>query len=227
MLYLGDITFLLLIPALILAFYAQAKVQGNYARYAKVRGLVGMTGAEVARIILDRNGLQDVKIVPIEGKLTDNYDPRSRELHLSKEVYAGNSVSAMSIAAHECGHAIQHALGYKPIVLRARILPLANLGCNLAFPLFIAGLIFSLKGLMDIGILLFLAALLFQMVTLPVEYNASQRALEQLSDRIIIADEEMMGAKKVLNAAALTYVAATLMALLNLLRLLLLRNARN
>ena len=186
-----------------------------------------MTGAEVARTILDRNGLQNVKVLPIKGILTDNYDPRVNEVHLSQEVFYGDSVSSITIAAHECGHALQHALGYKPLLIRASILPVANIGSWLAFPLFLAGLFFRMTGLMDLGIIFFAGALAFHLVTLPVEYNASQRAFEQLGDRIIIYEDEMKGARKVLNAAALTYVAATLMALVNLLRLILIRSSRN
>lgn len=227
MFYWGDTTFLLLIPVLILAFYAQAKVKGNYKKYMLMPSSVKMTGADVARTILDRNGLKDVLVKPIEGVLTDHYDPRSMEVNLSKEVYASNSISALAIAAHESGHALQHAYGYAPLLARAKILPVASLSSNLAFPMFIAGLIFRFGPLMDLGIILFAGALLFHLVTLPVEYNASQRAFEQLSDRIIIYPDEMAGARKVLNAAALTYVAATLMALVTLLRLLILRNSRN
>lgn len=227
MFFFGGSTILLLIPVLILAFYAQAKVKGNYKKFMQVKSSVNMTGNEVARIILDRNGLQDVNVVPIEGFLSDHYDPRIREVHLSKDVYYGDSISSVTIAAHECGHALQHAMGYSPLMVRASILPVASIGSWLAFPLFIAGFLFSLPGLMDIGIVLFSAALIFHLVTLPVEYNASQRAFEQLGDRIIIYRDEMIGARKVLNAAALTYVAATLMALVNLLRLIILRNSRN
>jgi Zn-dependent membrane protease YugP len=228
--FFGDPTFLLLIPVLILAFYAQAKVKGNYKKYLQVQSTVNMTGSDVARTILDRNGLSHVQVQPIEGFLTDHYDPRVNEVRLSKEVFYGNSVSSVTIAAHECGHALQHATGYSPLMVRASILPVANLGSWLAFPLFFAGLIFAGSGfafLMDIGIILFAAALVFHLVTLPVEYNASHRAFEQLDDRIIINPEEMKGARKVLNAAAMTYVAATLMALMNLLRLILLRSSRN
>jgi Zn-dependent membrane protease YugP len=227
MFYWGDSTFLLLIPVLILAFYAQSKVKGNYIKYLKVTSSVQMNGSEVARTILDRNGLEDVKVLPIEGVLTDHYDPRIKEVHLSKEVFYGNSVSSITIAAHECGHALQHAFGYAPLMMRASILPVANVGSWLAFPLFFLGLIFSTPFLMDFGIILFAAALAFHLVTLPVEYNASQRAFEQLNDRIMIYPDEMAGARKVLNAAALTYVAATLMSFVNLLRLILIRNSRD
>ena len=227
MFFWGDPTFILLIPVLILAFYAQAKVSGNYKKYMQVLSSVNMTGEEVARTILERNGLVNVKIVPTEGYLSDHYDPRISEVHLSKEVFYGRSISSLSIAAHECGHALQHASGYSGILIRASILPIANIGSWLAFPLFLAGLFFSITGLMDLGIILFAGVLVFHLVTLPVEYNASHRAIEQLGDRIIIYEDEMKGAKKVLNAAALTYVAATLMALVNLLRLILLRNSRD
>jgi len=227
MFYWGDPTFILLIPVLILAFYAQAKVKGNYKKYLQVKSTVQMTGAEVARTILDRNGLADINVVAIEGTLTDNYNPKTREVNLSKDVFYGDSVSAIAITAHECGHALQHATGYAALIMRSSILPIANLGSWMAFPLFFLGLIFSMSLLMDIGIILFAGALAFHLVTLPVEYNASQRAFAQLDDRIIIYKDEMQGARKVLNAAALTYVAATLMALINLLRLILLRNSRN
>lgn len=223
----GDPTFLLLIPVLVLAFYAQSKVKGNYKKYLQLQSSVNLSGSEVARTILDRNGLQNVQVLPVEGVLTDHFDPRSNEVHLSKEVYYGTSVSSITIAAHECGHALQYATGYAPLRIRASILPVANLGSTLAFPLFIAGLLFSITGLMDIGIVLFAAALLFHLVTLPVEYNASNRAFQQLGDRIIIYPDEMKAARKVLNAAALTYVASTLMALVNLLRLIFLRSSRN
>lgn len=227
MFYWGDSTFMLLIPVLILAFYAQAKVKGNYNKFLKVKSSILMSGSEVARTILDRNGLADIQVVPVGGVLSDHYDPRSREVHLSKDVFYGNSVSSIAIAAHECGHALQHSFSYAPLMIRAGILPLANLGSTLAFPMFFLGLIFSTPFLMDFGIVLFAAALAFHLVTLPVEYNASQRAFEQLNDRIIIYPDEMTGVRKVLNAAAMTYVASTLMALVNLLRLILIRNSRD
>jgi uncharacterized protein len=226
MFFWGDSTFLLIIPVLILAIYAQVKVSGAYKKYSKIPNAVGMTGAEVARVILDRNGLKDVIIQPIQGNLTDNYNPRDLSLNLSEGVYNSRSVAAIAVAAHESGHAIQHAVGYSPIRARNSIFPMANISSTLAFPLFIAGLIFTIPALMDVGIILFAGALLFHVVTLPVEYNASSRALAQLRDKIIIDPEELNGAKAMLSAAALTYVAATLMALMQLIRLILLRNAR-
>ncbi len=225
--FLGDPTFLLLIPVLILAIYAQSKVKGNYVKFTKVKNSSGMSGEMVARMILDRNGLQGVKVLPVKGMLTDHYDPRIQEVHLSEEVFYGDSVSAEAIAAHECGHALQHATVYKPLLIRASILPVANLGSWLAFPLFLAGLFFQFTGLMDLGILLFAGALAFHLVTLPVEYNASQRALAQLGNGIISNSDEISDANRVLKAAALTYVASTLMALVQLLRLILIRGSRD
>jgi uncharacterized protein len=226
MFFLGGFTFPLLILVLILAFYAQMKVSGAYKKYSRVPNRIDMTGAEVARLILDRNGLSDVVIQPIRGNLTDNYNPKDLTLNLSEGVYNVKSVAAIAIAAHESGHAIQHAVGYSPIRVRNSIFPVANIGSTLAFPMFLIGFLFSSFGLMDLGIILFAAALLFHVVTLPVEFNASSRALAQLNDKIIIDPEEMNGAREMLNAAALTYVAATLMALVYLLRFIVLRNAR-
>jgi uncharacterized protein len=222
-----DPTFLLLIPVLMLAFYAQSKVKGNYKKYSKFALSSKITGADIARRILDRKGLYDVKIRPIEGMLTDHYDPRSKVVSLSKEVYYGYSVSAAGIAAHETGHALQHADNYSPLVIRASILPVASLGTNLAFPMFFIGFLFAFPALMDLGIIFFAAALLFHLVTLPVEFNASRRAMAELNDGIITNTQEAQGAKAVLNAAALTYIAATLVALVHLVRLLFLRNMRN
>ncbi len=227
MLFFGGTTFLILIPFLILALYAQMRVSGAYKKYSKVANTIDMTGSEVARLILDRNGLKDVVIQPIQGNLTDNYNPRDLSLNLSEGVYNSRSLAAITIAAHECGHAIQHALGYSPIRIRNSFFPVANIGSTLAFPLFFVGLFFSaFSFLINVGIILFAGVLLFHVITLPVEYNASSRALAQLNDGFIINPQEMAGAKKVLDAAALTYVAATLMALINLIRMILIRDAR-
>ncbi len=222
-----DPTFILIIPVLILAFWAQSRVKGTYRQYAKEPNSLNMTGGQIARRILDRNGLTDVNVMPIPGELTDHYDPRSKEVHLSEAVYHGRSVSSASIAAHEVGHALQHANGYVPLSLRASILPVANLGSTAAFPLFLLGLIFRVPMLMDLGIVFFAAALLFHIVTLPVEFNASHRAIVELSNGLIIRQDEIAGNKKVLRAAALTYVASTLMALVQLIRLLILRGSRD
>lgn len=222
-----DGTIIILIPVLILAFYAQSKVKGNYQKYRKFRNSANLSGAEIARKILDNQGLTDVDIRAVKGVLTDHYDPRKRIVSLSEDVYYGVSVSSASIAAHEVGHAIQHAKNYYPLTIRASILPVARIGTSAAFPLFILGFLFSIPSLMDLGILFFAGALLFHVVTLPVEFNASNRALVELNKGIIHSTQEVTGVKAVLNAAALTYIAATLMALANLVRLILLRGARS
>ncbi len=221
-----DPTFILIIPVLILAFWAQSRVKGTYRKYSKEPNSLNMTGGQIARRILDRNGLTGVQVMPIPGELTDHYDPRVKEVHLSEHVYNGRSVSSASIAAHEVGHALQHANGYVPLSLRASILPVASFGSTAAFPLFLAGLFFRIPVLMDIGIIFFAAALLFHIITLPVEFNASHRAIVELGNGLIVRQDELRGNKKVLNAAALTYVASTLMALVQLIRLILLRGSR-
>jgi len=219
-----DYTIIVLIPAMILAFYAQAKVGNAYRRYSSIPNRNAMTGAEAARRILDSNGLSSVPIEVVRGHLTDHYDPRKKVMRLSHEVYNGTSIASVSIAAHESGHAIQHAAGYTPIKVRNTIAPIVSIASNLAWPLLLLGLFTQYTGLFDIGILLFVSVVVFQAVTLPVEYNASARAIEQLDALGIVYPEERTGAKKVLSAAALTYVAAMAMAVANLLRILLLRN---
>ncbi len=224
---MGDPTFVLIILVMIVAMIVQRQVVANYRKYAKVRNLNGLSGAEAARIILDSNGLNDVQIEPVRGELTDHYDPRTRTVRLSAHNYSEPSVSAITIAAHECGHALQHAENYAPLSLRASILPVANIGSHGAFPLFLMGFLFSIGPLMDLGIILFAGALLFHLITLPVEFNASRRAFIQLEQANIIEQNELPGAHKVLNSAALTYVASTLMALVQLIRLIILRGNRN
>ncbi len=222
-----DSTFLLLIPAFLLAMYAQFKVQSTFAKYKKVACSRGYTGAQIARYILDDNRLTDVQIVLTQGELTDNYDPRTKKLNLSQSVYGSNSVAAIGVAAHEVGHAIQDAKAYAPLKLRGGLVPVTNLGTTLAFPLFILGLFAGIPRLMDVGIILFSVAVVFSVVTLPVEFNASARAIRALSDGRFLNEKEVPMAKAVLNAAALTYVAATAMAVLNLVRLLMLRSQRD
>lgn len=224
-----DPTWFLLIPALILALWAQSKVSSTFARYSRVRSRRGMTGAQVARALLNEAGLPDVGVEPIGGNLTDHYDPRQRVVRLSQGVYQSDSLAALGVAAHETGHAIQHARGYAPLGFRNSLFPVANLGSTLAFPLFLVGFFFGRSGLwlMDLGILLFTAALVFQIVTLPVELNASRRAVALLEGGGYLAPEETDGAWRVLSAAAWTYVAAALMALLQLVRLLVLRGSRD
>ncbi len=219
-----DPTFLLLIPAMIFAFYAQRRVSSAYGKYSQVGNMRGMTGYQAARHILHANGLTEVSVEEVGGKLSDHYDPRDKTVRLSSENYHQPSVAALSIAAHEVGHALQHAQGYAPLKLRHSILPVSNFGSMLAFPLAIIGLLFSAPSLISIGILVFTAVIAFHLVTLPVEFNASSRAIEQLTRHGLVAEREAREAKKVLNAAALTYVAAASMAVVNLIRLLILRN---
>ena len=222
-----DPTFLLLIPAIILALYAQAKVKGTYAKFSIVASSRGYTGAQLARYILDDHRMTDVKIETTPGELTDHYDPRSKKLRLSKGVYQSNSVAALGIVAHEVGHAMQDANAYVPLKLRNSIVPAANFGSGLAFPLFFVGWIASFPLLMDLGIIFFALAVVFSVITLPVEFNASVQAIRILRDGNYLTKEEVPLARKVLSAAALTYVAATTMAVLNLIRLLILRGSRD
>ena len=217
---LFDPSMLIIIPGIILAMYAQFKVKAAFARYSRVNSTRGITGAGAARAILDRNGLEHVDVERTQGELTDHYDPRTKTLRLSPQVYGGTSLAALGVAAHEAGHAIQHGAGYFPLNIRNSLVPVANFGSTLAFPLFFLGLIMASPGMLWFGIYLFAAVVLFQVVTLPVEFNASGRALAMLQGEGFITREEVTGAKAVLDAAALTYVAAVLVGLLNLLRLL-------
>jgi len=226
MLYPFDPTFVLLIPAIILAIYAQFKVQSTYAQLSQVHSKNGLTGAEIGRKLLDSSGLSGVGIEKIGGNLTDNYDPRDKTLHLSESVYSNDSIAAIGVVAHEVGHAIQDSKAYVPLKIRSGLVPAANIGSQLAIPLFFLGLILSYPMLMDIGIIAFSIAVAFTIITLPVEFNASHRAISLLSEGGYIEQDEVPLAKKVLDAAALTYVAATAMAVLNLIRLLALRGER-
>ena len=210
--------FIYILPGLILALYAQAKISSAYEKYKKIGSSTNLSGAEVAREILDRNGLNYVKINLVNGKLSDHYDPRDKTLNLSRDVYYKNSIASVSIAAHEVGHAIQDSVEYVPLKVRAALVPLANLGTQLSFFLIILGFFFSVFFI-KLGIALFFFAVLFQIVTLPVEFNASNRAKIELANGII-SDEDLRGTKEVLNAAALTYVASTIVAIGQFLRLL-------
>lgn len=216
---------IILIPAILFAMYAQVKIKSTFNKYLDVHSRSGYTGYQIARMILDRNGLHDVKIQHINGSLTDHYDPRKKILRLSTPVYNGTSVASAGVAAHEVGHAMQHAKGYFPLILRNNIAPIASFGARFVWVLVFAGFFFN-NVLIEIGILLYLAVVAFQIVTLPVEFNASSRALAQLEGGIITR-EEIKPAKKVLNAAALTYVAATLVGIAQLIRLILLSNRRD
>ena len=210
--------FIYILPGLILALYAQAKISSAYEKYSKIASSTNLSGAEVAREILDRNGLNYVKINMVDGKLSDHYDPRDKTLNLSRDVYYKNSIASVSIAAHEVGHAIQDSVEYVPLKVRAALVPLANLGTQLSFFLIILGFFFSVF-FTKLGIALFFFAVLFQIVTLPVEFNASNRAKKELANGII-SEEDLTGTRKVLSAAALTYVASTIVAIGQFLRLL-------
>ncbi|MCM1567602.1 MAG: zinc metallopeptidase [Dehalobacter sp.] len=224
-----DYTMILLIPAIILTVYAQAKISGAYSRYSKIRSSSGTTGADVARALLNENGLYDVQVEQVAGNLTDHYDPRTHVVRLSSGVYNSTSIAALAVAAHETGHAVQHADSYVPLKIRTAFVPVASFGSQAGPVLILLGLFLpSISFLLDIGIYVFAFAVLFQIVTLPVEYNASNRALAFLGDSGIIKDaEEMTGAKKMLSAAALTYVAAALTAILTLLRFVLIAQGRD
>lgn len=222
-----DSTFLLLIPAMLLAGYAQWKVSSTFNRLSQVATASGRTGAEVAAELLRRRGLGGVKIEAVAGRLADHYDPRTKTLRLSPEVYGSTSVAAVGVAAHECGHAFQDAERYAPLALRNAIVPVASIGTNAALILFMIGIFASNRWLMDLGILLFTGYIAFSLVTLPVEFDASRRAVYVLQGEGLVMPREADGVRAVLNAAALTYVAAAAMALSQLLRLVVLRNMRD
>ena len=225
--YYFDPTYFLLIIGMILSMAASARVKSTFSIYSRVRSASGLTGAEAARRILHMAGITDVTVVPISGSLTDHYDPRNKQLALSQDVYDRTPVAAIGVAAHECGHAIQDAQNYVPLNLRSAIVPVANIGSTLSWPLFLAGLILSIRPLLTLGILLFSFAVLFQLVTLPVEFNASARALKMLGSSGMLGTDEVKSAKKVLTAAALTYVAALASSILQLLRLIILAGGRD
>ena len=222
-----DTTYLILIPAVIIAFWAQNKIDSAYKKYRTVRIASGITGSEVARSILDGAGLFDVRVERYVKHLGDHYDPSKRVIRLSPEVYDGATVASAGIAAHECGHAIQHQNHYAPLVLRTRIAPIVNIGSNVSIWLFMIGIFLGNPLFANIGIIFFSGAVIYQLVTLPVEFNASTRALSILKTRTFLYGDELKGAQKVLDAAAMTYVAATLMAISQLIRLIALNNRYN
>jgi Zn-dependent membrane protease YugP len=215
--FLDPLYMIMIIPAVLLSIYAQMKVRSTYSKYSKVSSSRGITGARAARYILDAEGIHDVSIETVSGVLSDHYDPRTKVLRLSGEVYSGDSLASIGVAAHEAGHAIQHARGYMPLQLRSSLVPISSLGSNLAWPLLLIGFLFMAKSLIVAGIFLFTFAVLFQLVTLPVEFNASRRALLALSASGILSDAEVQEAGKVLNAAALTYLAAAAAAVIQLI----------
>ena len=221
-----DSTIIILIPAIIFSIVAQIMVKSAFSEYSKVRNSRGLTGADAAREILDRNGLSNVRIEHISGSLTDHYDTKANVIRLSDDVYGSATVAAVGVAAHEAGHAVQYAEGYYPIKIRNAIIPVTRFGSSLSTPLVILGLALSWDFLITAGILLFCAVVLFQAITLPVEFNASGRALKTLRSSHFLEDDEMKGARSVLTAAAMTYVAAMLSALLSLVRLLVISGRR-
>ena len=227
-----DSTYILVLPAIILAVIAQGKVSSTFNKYSRVPSRIGMTGAEAARRIMELNGIYDVSIERVAGNLTDHYDPSKKVLRLSDNVYSSSSIAAIGVAAHETGHAIQHARGYAPLSLRSIMVPVVNFGSRLFLPIILLGLLFSFSSamgnsLITLGIILFGITVLFTLVTLPVEFNASKRAIACLSESRILYDDEVDGAKKVLSAAAMTYVASAAMAIAQFLRLLVLFGGRN
>ena len=218
--------FILVIPAVLFSLYAQIRVKNTFDRYSKLLNRRGLTGADVARYILDSNGLGDIHVQTVRGQLTDHYDPGKRVVRLSNPVYSSTSVAALGVAAHETGHAIQHKTGYGPLALRTNLVPIAGVGSSMGPYLAIFGLIFRLPLLVNIGIILFTLAVAFYLITLPVEFNASKRAISILESSGMLAADEIEPAKKVLKAAAMTYVASAAVAMASLLRLVLLANRR-
>jgi Zn-dependent membrane protease YugP len=215
---------IIIIPAIIISFWAQSKINSTYSKYSEVRTMNGYTGQQIARMMLDEAGLYDVRIEVVNTKLGDHYDPSSKVLRLSPDVYSGGTISSAGIAAHEVGHAIQHKEKYKPLGIRNSIVPVVNFGSSISWVVFFAGFLLGIKGLTTLGIFLFSGVVIFQLITLPVEFNASTRALNILKSKGILYGDETKNAQKVLDAAAMTYVAATLMAVSQLIRLIALSN---
>ncbi len=223
-----DPLYFLILISVVIAMVAQYKVKSTYSKYSRVRSDLGLTGAQAAQKILNMNGIYDVSIQHIAGDLTDNYNPRNKVLSLSDAVYNSTSIAAIGVAAHECGHAIQHDVGYAPLLIRNTIAPVVNIASSLSWIFIAAGLFFGMSHtLIDVGIIMFSLAVLFELITLPVEFNASGRALTILSDSGMLYPDETAGAKKVLSAAAMTYVASALTAVLQLLRLIMLFGRRS
>lgn len=221
-----DPTMILVLIGAALSMWASSRVQGTFQKYSRVRSMTGMTGAEAAKKLLNSQGIYDVTVQPVKGQLTDHYDPRSKTVKLSEAVYNQTSVSAIGVAAHECGHAIQDNVGYVPLKLRGAFVPVANFGSKLSWPLILIGLVLGATSFVQIGIWMFVLAVLFQIITLPVEFNASNRAVHLLGEAGILQGQEVDQTKKVLSAAALTYVAAVAASILQLLRLVLLFGGR-
>ena len=227
--YYWDPTYILVVIGAVICMIASARVKGTFNKYSQLRSMSGMNGAQVAQRVLQAAGIYDVQVRHVSGSLTDHYDPRTKTVNLSDPVYNATSVAALGVAAHECGHAIQHAKSYAPLSIRSALVPIANFGSMLAWPVILIGLLFNTRSsglIIDIGVLLFSAAVLFQLVTLPVEFDASRRALVMLRTQGILADDELRYTRRVLKSAALTYVASAAAAILQLLRIILITNGR-
>lgn len=227
--YYWDPTYILVVIGAVICMIASARVKGTFNKYSQLRSMSGMNGAQVAQRVLQAAGIYDVQVRHVSGSLTDHYDPRTKTVNLSDPVYNATSVAALGVAAHECGHAIQHAKSYAHLSIRSALVPIANFGSMLAWPVILIGLLFNTRSsglIIDIGILLFSAAVLFQLVTLPVEFDASRRALVMLRTQGILADDELRYTRRVLKSAALTYVASAAAAILQLLRIILITNGR-
>lgn len=227
--YYWDPTYILVVIGAVICMIASARVKGTFNKYSQLRSMSGMNGAQVAQRVLQAAGIYDVQVRHVSGSLTDHYDPRTKTVNLSDPVYNATSVAALGVAAHECGHAIQHAKSYAPLSIRSALVPIANFGSMLAWPVILIGLLFNTRSsglIIDIGILLFSVAVLFQLVTLPVEFDASRRALVMLRTQGILADDELKYTRRVLKSAALTYVASAAAAILQLLRIILITNGR-
>ena len=227
--YYWDPTYILVVIGAVICMIASARVKGTFNKYSQLRSMSGMNGAQVAQRVLQAAGIYDVQVRHVSGSLTDHYDPRTKTVNLSDPVYNATSVAALGVAAHECGHAIQHAKSYAPLSIRSALVPIANFGSMLAWPVILIGLLFNTRSsglIIDIGILLFSAAVLFQLVTLPVEFDASRRALVMRRTQGILADDELKYTRRVLKSAALTYVASAAAAILQLLRIILITNGR-
>lgn len=227
-----DYTYIVLVlPAVLFSLWASAKVNSTFKKYSKVHNLRGITGAQAARTVLDANGLRNVSIEHVSGKLTDHYDPKSNVIRLSDSVYSSTSTAAIGVACHEAGHAVQHAENYAPVKIRTAIVPITNIGSRLSTPLIILGLLLSSFGsiylqIAYLGIICFCSCVVFQLVTLPTEFNASSRALKAIESSYLLTDDEQKGAKKVLSAAAMTYVAALAVSIMQLLRLVIMVSGR-
>jgi Zn-dependent membrane protease YugP len=223
-----DPTLILLVPAILLSLYAQFRISSAYRHYSQVRSRKGLSGVQVARLILQDKGLHDVQIEVTEGRLSDHYDPRTRVVRLSRDIYQGDSLASVAVAAHETGHALQHASGYVPLRLRSTFVPVANFGSSMGPILILVGFFMpAFNILLQLGVIVFSFAVLFQLITLPVEYNASGRALALLQAGGMLENDEAQGVKAMLNAAALTYVAAALAAILQLARFIIIAQGRN